>query len=466
MTSQAGLSIALGGLYAAVLTIGFWCALHTRSTDDFHLAGRSLGAVRAALSQAAGAYGSWILIGVSAAAYTLGLAAAWFGAGILSGAAITWFYVGPAVHRQARAAGVLTAFELLGNPSGTEASRSVPQSAAGIAAVAVFFGICAQFSIAGGAVARVLGVPHASAVLIVAGATLLAALLGGLRSISAIGVLCALVIAVVALVLPVAPLLILDDLQGLWSLLARTGHFALDPFGGLVGAQAILFVLGAFGIGIGLSGQPQLLDQFIATRSERHVRWAGVIALAWLALVLLGTLLTGWCARALYESIDRGDAVIFEIAQRVLPPAVLALPVIAIVAAVVACLGAQLVVVCDALILLTSRATARSTTTLPLRTTMALAGGAATAIAALAHIDRSRVALLCWLATGAVLGPLFLVRASGAQVRPGHAAAAMRIGIVLTLLICLLPGARTEWLAAVFPISVAFTVAALGRQHK
>ena len=162
MTSQAGLAIALGALLIGELLIGFRCAPRTRSVSDFHLAGGSLGAARAALSQAAGAYGLWILIGVSGAAYTLGLAAAWIGGGILAGAALTWFYVGPAVHRQARAAGVMTAFELLGDPSGTEASRSIPQSAAGIAAVAVFFGICVQLSIAGGAVARVLAVQHLS----------------------------------------------------------------------------------------------------------------------------------------------------------------------------------------------------------------------------------------------------------------------------------------------------------------
>jgi Na+/proline symporter len=465
MTSQAILSIALGALYLGVLLIGIWCMRRTRSAEDFHLAGRSLGAARAALSQAAGAYGSWILIGVSGAAYLLGVAAAWIGAGILAGAALTWFHVGPAVHRQARAAGVATAFELLGNHSQTQASRSIPQSAAGIAAVAVFFGICVQLSIAGDALARVLAVPHATAVLIVAGATTLAALLGGLRSVSAVAVLCALLIAAVALILPLAPLLILEDLGGLWSALARSGGSALDPFGGHAGSRAIVFVLGALGIGVGLTGQPQILDQFIATRSERQVRWGGVVAIGWLAPVLLGTLLIGWCARALYESIDSGDAVIFEIAQRLLPPAMLALPVIAIVAAAVACLGVQLVIVCDALVLLSSRAGGGQPTVLRLRTVLLLASTAAAAIAVLAPLDRARIALLCWLATAAVLGPLFLMRAAGAQIRPAYAAAAMRIGIVLTLLIYLLPGERMEWLSAVLPFTAALAVAVLGRER-
>ena len=465
MTSRAALSIALSALFVVVLLIGLWNARRARSVSDFHLAGGTLGAFRAALSQAAGAYGLWILIGVSGAAYTLGLAAVWMCAGVLAGASLTWFYVGPTIHRQARAAGATTAFELLSRPGRMDSSRSIPQSAAGIAAVAVFFGVCAQLSIAGGAVARVLAIQHAAAVLIVASATLLGALLGGLRAISAIAALCALLVVAIALFLALPPLLFLEGMAGLWSALASTGEFALDPLGGYVGSQAVLSVLGAFGIGLGLCGQPQLIDQFIATRSEQNVRWAGVIAIAWFALVLLSMLLLGWSARALYESIGSGDVVIFEVVQRILPPALLALPVIAIVAAVIACLGAQLVVVSGALVLLRSRDDAGQPTVLRLRTAVLLAGGAAAAIAALAHFDSARVALLCWLATAAVLGPLLLVRASGVQVRPGYAAAAMRIGIVLTLLLFVLRRERTEWLAAVLPFTAALAVAVLGRER-
>lgn len=466
MTSRAALIIALSAMFTCVLVIGLWCARRTRSVEDFHLAGRTLGAFRAGLSQAAGAYGLWILIGVSGAAYALGLAAVWIAAGVLAGAALGWFYLGPAIHREARAAGATTAFELLGRPGHDFASRSIAQSGAGIAAVAVFFGICAQFSIAAGAVARVLAIHQSSAVLIVASATLTGAALGGLRAITAIGVVSAVLIAVIALFLPLPAFFFLGGAEGLRSALAATGEFALDPLGGYRGPQAVLFLLGSLGIGLGLCGQPQLIDQFIATRSELKVRWAGAIAIAWFAVVLLGMLLLGWSGRALYESIDSSDVVIFEVVQRIPPPALLALPVIAVVAAVITCLGAQLAIVSDALVLLTSRADAGTPTIARLRTAVLLAGGAAAVIAALASLNSARVALLCWLAAAAVLGPLFLVRASGVNVRPGFAAAAMRIGIVLTLVLFLLRRERTEWLAAVLPFTAVLAVAVLGRERK
>ena len=420
--------------------------------------------MRAGLSQALSAYGLWIVLGVSGAAYTLGLAAMWIAAGILLGAAISWFYVGPSVHRQARARGVRTAFELLASDR-PGSPRSAAQSAAGIAAVAVFFGVCVQFNIAGGAVARGLSLSNAVGVSIVAALALLGTLLGGLRAVSAIAIPGALIVAAVALFLPQPALFFVGGLEGIHDAIALSGDAAIDPLGGHAGAQALIFLLGSFGIGLGLCGQPQLLEQFIATRSEAQVRWAGVVAIGWFALLLAGLLLIGWEARALYESIDSGDVVIFELVQRILPPNLAALPVLAVSAAAIVAMGAQLLVVADALVLLAARTDPDAATVGRLRTVIFLTGLAAAAIAAFASVGSARVALLCWLATAAVLGPLFLVRASGVNIRPGFAAAAMRVGITLTLLLFLLRRERVDWMAAFVPFALGLLLAIFGRER-
>lgn len=464
MTSHQTTLFALGALAVIVVLLGLWSARRTGSVEDFHLAGRSLGAVRAGLSQAASAYGLWIVLGVSGAAYTLGLAAAWIAVGILLGAALGWFYVGPSVHRQARARGAVTAFELLATER-PGAPRSTAQSAAGIAAVAVFFGVCAQFSIAGGAVARGLGLAQGLGVAIVAGLTLLGAWLGGLRAISAIAVVVAVLLVVIALFLPQPALFFVGGVKGIYSSLAQTGATAIDPLGGNAGTQALIFLLGSFGIGLGLCGQPQVLEQFVATRSESQVRWAGVVAIAWFALLLIGLLFTGWEARVLYESIERADIAIFELVQRVFPPNLAVIPVLAVTAAVIVGTGAQLLVVADALMLVGQASDSPGPSVGRLRTVIFVMALAAGAIAAFVSLGSARVALLCWLATAAVLGPLFLVRASGVHIRPGYAAAAMRVGIVLTLILFILRRERIDWMAAFVPFAIALLVAILGRER-
>src|SRR5262245_4883252 len=464
MTSHQTLLFALGVYAAIVVLVGLWCARRAGTVVDFHLAGRGLGALRAGLSQGASAYGLWVVLGVSGAAYTLGLAAAWIAAGILLGAALGWFYVGPSVNRQARARGAMTSFELLAAED-PASPRNAAQSAAGIAAVAVFFGVCAQFSIAGGAVARGLAVAPGLGVSIVAALTLLGALLGGLRAISAIAVPAALVIAAIALFLPTPAFLFVGGFEGIHQGLATTGTAAIDPLGGNTGIQAFIFLLGSFGIGLGLCGQPQVLEQFVATRSEAQVRWAGVVAIVWFALLLAGLLLIGWEARALYESIPSGDVAMFEFVQRILPPNLAALPVLAICAAVIVGMGAQLLVMGDALLLLARRPDSDPPSVGRLRTVIFLTGLAAAAIAAFISLGSARVALLCWLATAAVLGPLFLVRAGGVHIRSGYAAAAMRVGITLTLLLFLLRRERADWMAAFVPFAIALLIAILGRER-
>jgi sodium/proline symporter len=464
MTSHQTMLFAMAALAAIVVILGLWCARRTGTVEDFHLGGRTLGAVRAGLSQAVSAYGLWIVLGVSGAAYTLGLAAVWIAVGILLGAALGWFYVGPSVHRQARARGAVTAFELLATER-PGAPRSAAQSAAGIAAVAVFFGVCVQFSIAGGGVARGLGLAQGLGVAIVAGLTVLGALLGGLRAVSAIAVAVAVLLVAIALFLPQPALFFVGGIQGIYSSLAQAGDIAIDPLGGNAGTRALVFLLGSFGIGLGLCGQPQVLEQFVATRSESQVRWAGVVAIAWFALLLIGLLFTGWEARALYESIDRGDLVIFELVQRIFPPNLAVLPVLALAAAVIVGVGAQLLVVADALVLVAQRSDSEAPSVARLRTVIFVMALAAGAIAAFVSLDSARVALLCWLATAAVLGPLFLVRAAGVHIRPGYAAAAMRVGIVLTLVLFLLRRERADWMAAFVPFAIALLVVIIGRER-
>ena len=80
MTSQQTMLLAIGSCAAVVLLAGLWGARRSATAEEFHLAGRELGALRAGLSQAASAYGLWVVLGVSGAAYTLGLAAAWIAA--------------------------------------------------------------------------------------------------------------------------------------------------------------------------------------------------------------------------------------------------------------------------------------------------------------------------------------------------------------------------------------------------
>jgi len=442
-----------------LLVIALWTMRRAGTAEEFHLAGRELGAFRNGLSGIASAYSFWALVGTTGAAFTLGWSAIWLAIGMLLGAVCCWFVIGPALRRRAEAASASTAFELAG-------TGSAMLSVTSIASVAVLFGIVAQLGFAGSVVASGLGINTTLGVLIVAVLALVGPVLGGLRATASAGLLCALVVIPAALLLPQFGLVFMGGFDQVRNGLATTGEGAAALLGGRGTLDATVWLLAAAGFGLGISGQPQVLDQHLAARSERSIRWGGVIAMLWLLIVLAGSLALGWVARIDYASIDNPDQVMFEVTRRIMASSFLALPILAVLALVVCSVGNQLVTTCYAML-----AVARNRETSPvtlgrLRFTILLAGVAAALIAAVSGVGSSRGFLLAWLATAATVGPLVLLVCAGVRVREGWAAAAARVAIALALILFLLRRERLVEIAMFLPFYLAMLVALLGRQRE
>ena len=78
-------------VYKIVLIgIGFYANKKTSSTEDYFIGGRGLGPWVAAISSAASASSAWTLLGVSGAAYAMGLSAIWLVPAVLGGYIINW----------------------------------------------------------------------------------------------------------------------------------------------------------------------------------------------------------------------------------------------------------------------------------------------------------------------------------------------------------------------------------------
>ena len=463
MSSSQAVWTVLGTLAALLLIIALWTSRRARTVEDFHLAGRGLGVIRGGLSAVASAYSFWVMVGVTGAAFVLGWSALWFAIGIVLGAIFAWFFVGPAVRRTAAARGAETALELVGGEGETAAAASV--SVTSIAAVAALFGIVAQLGFAGTAVAHEIGMSPAVGVALVAALALLGAVLGGLRATASAGLLCALLVVPAAVMLPLFGLVFIGPLNQLPTALATTGENAAALFGLRSGLDTAVLLLAAIGLGAGLCGQPQVLDHFLAARSERTVRWSGVVAVAWLLVVLVTALALGWVARVDYASIANPDDVMFEVPRRVMPPNFIALPIIAAVALVIGSVGNQLVVTCYGLLAVARNRAAAPLSLGRLRLVILLAAIAAAGIAALSGVGSSRGYLLAWLAVSAAVGPLVLLACAGVRVRPGWTAGAARIAVALTLVLFLLRRERLIEIAMFLPFYAALLVALLGRKR-
>ena len=100
---------------ALLLLIGYWASKRVNNEEDYFLGGRQLGPFVAALSYSASSSSAWSLLGMSGAAYTLGLSSIWIAMGSILGAVIAWIYVAPRLVKFSHENDTVTIGDFLGH---------------------------------------------------------------------------------------------------------------------------------------------------------------------------------------------------------------------------------------------------------------------------------------------------------------------------------------------------------------
>jgi sodium/proline symporter len=438
-----------------LVAIGLWATRRTRDTDDFFLGGRRLGAWVAAISASASSSSAWTLVAVSGMAYLWGWPALWLFPATLSGFLINWLWVGPRLMRASRDNGAITLTEFLAGPDAHSGwPRRVVLLASGVVLFSFTFYIAAQFQAAGHAFASAFELEMRTAIIIGAAVVLLYTLLGGFWAVSMTDTLQGLVMALTALVLPVAAVIAAGGPGAVLDALAAQGPTAGGP--PTAGIAAVGFVCGTLGIGLGYPGQPHVVNRFMALRDPRALRDGQIIALSWAVIIYAGMLTVGLAARALYGGQLADEQVLFEVANRLFAPVVAGIMIAAVLSAIMSTADSQLLVAASSV-----------SHDLPRRGRGSLAGSRA--VVALLSIIAVVVAVLlpqtifarvlfAWTALGAAFGPPLLVRLAGFDVPPAALFAAMATGFLGTVCFYWLPNTPGDWLERLVPFFVSLAI--------
>ncbi len=443
-----------------LLAIGFWASRRTRSEDDFYLGGRSLGPWVTAISANASSSSAWTLVGVSGAAYAWGLSAIWLLVGVLAGMLLAWFYVAPRLRAQAEGTD-LTLIDFLSGPRAQPGGIRNRRIAAIIVLVSFAFYVSAQFSAAGLAFEQSLQIDARLALLIGVAIIVLYTLLGGFWAVSSTDLLQGLLMAAAAVVLPVIALLAIGGPAELWQGLRGDPDPAIGAItGSHLGLAGLGLVVGCIAIGTGHSGQPHVLNRFMALGDPAHMRRAQLIGISWTALVLAGMLIVGWSARMLLSSDAVGEGALFGVAQQLLPPVSAGILVAAILSAIMSTADSQLLVAASCV-----------THDLPKRpggphalrwARLTVLGLSALSLLLALYAPQSvfdRV-LFAWHAVGSAFAPLVLVRLAGRRIPAGSVTAVLLVGSLGTIALSLLPNTPGDWLERLAPFTLALLIAA------
>ncbi len=333
-----------------LLGIGWWAKSRNQNEEDFFLGGRGLGPLVAAISYSSSASSAWTLLGVSGIAYVLGVSALWIAAGSFTGMLVAWFWIAPRLMAYSRLHQHITLTDLLSHETGGSMRRAITIVSSVIIIFSFTFYVAAQFQGAGNSFAGTFQLSMTKSILIGAAIIMVYTMLGGFWAVSVTDTVQGLLMALTAIILPIAALAALGGPGGFIEGLQSVSTLEqLSWSGGNAGLVALGVVLGSLSIGFGTYGQPHLLVRFMALRDEKAMRQARVITIAWYLLVFLAMLFLGLAGHVLHGSIENSENIFFVLTENLFSPFVGAVVLAAVLSAIMSTADSQLLVAASAI---------------------------------------------------------------------------------------------------------------------
>ncbi|OAB56479.1 sodium:proline symporter [Leptolyngbya valderiana BDU 20041] len=336
--------------FVVLLGLGIVAWQRTSDLSDYILGGRKLGSGVTALSAGASDMSGWLLLGLPGAAYLSGLEAGWIALGLLIGTWANWRIV---------AARLRVATEALDDSltlpdyfqrrfaDNSRILRILP----GLF-IFVFFSLYVSAGlVAGGRLFEtVFELPYFWAVLTGGVAIIVYTFLGGYLAVSWTDALQALLmlIALVAI-----PLLVFGSGEtGVFEAARDLNPELLDPFTDANGeALGLLAIVSLMAWGLGYFGQPHILARFMGIRAASELTRARHIAVGWVTICLISSVLVGLAGIGGLETALEGpdsETVFIRLVEVLFHPVVAGLCLAAILAAVMSTADSQLLVASSA----------------------------------------------------------------------------------------------------------------------
>jgi len=277
----------------------------TKTQEDFLLAGRKLNVWVATFSERASGESAWLLLGLPAAAATVGLVETWTALGCVTGIALAWWFVADGLRRETEALDALTLPEYFARRFGAHAN-AIRFVATAIIIFFYSFYLAAQFNGAGTVLRQTFDIPTFWGIVIGAVIIVLYTMMGGFIAVAWTDVVQAVIMIGTLVILPAVGLyeLAQRDPSGLQAVGATTTSWT----GGATGLAAFAAIVSGLSWGFGYAGQPHTITRFMAIGDPKTIRVGRRVAVAWAVPAFGGSLVIGLVGARLYDVGSLADA--------------------------------------------------------------------------------------------------------------------------------------------------------------
>jgi len=451
----------------SLIAIGVWASKRTSDSSDFFLGGRGLGPFVAALSYSSSAASAWVLLGLTGIAYRYGISTICVALGSISSMFVMWFWVAPRLMKFSREHNHITLTDIIIHQTEGRVRRNIVWVSSLIIVFSFIFYIAAQFQGAGTTFATTFDMSMQSSIML--GALIIAVytLLGGFWAVSVTDALQGSLMAITALVMPIAAYITIGGFDGLLEGMRLVSSDAqLSLTAGNVGLFGIGVIVGGLCIGLGTYGQPHLVARIMALRDDKAMRHARTITIIWYFIVFLGMWFVGLVGHVLNADLINSEKIFFVMLDSLFSPVVAAVLLAAVLSAIMSTADSQLLSAAAAIAhdLDVGNSSPNKQQSVSQRQTKILMVSRLTVVvlvlvAVLVAIylpDKifNRV-LFAWLALGAAFGPTLFARLAGMSLQPRGVLLSISLGFSLTAILSFTPNAPGDIVERLIPFTVA-----------
>jgi len=320
--------------------------------------------------------------------------------------------------------------ELLAGPPGVRGRTAFVVAASLLTLAALLTYVAAQMQAAGGAFQHAFTAPLWLGIALGAALIVGYTLMGGYLAASLTDTIQGLLMAVVAIVVPVAALIEVGGpsalLAAVQALEPATFH---DPFGGRTGVAAAGFALGLCGIGLGYPGQPHAINKYMGMAKGASMAVARTVGIGWAVVLYVGMLVLGWCVRVHWQVPATGpEEALYEASHQLFPPLIDGVVVAAVLAAIMSTVDSQLLVCASTVTHDLGFGGGSGAMLRWARWSVLGIGVGATAAAIVVPKSVFDNVMFAWAALGSAFGPLLLVHLLRGPVPPRWGLATLLVG--------------------------------------
>ncbi len=329
--------------------IGFFTLKKTKNQSDFFIGGRAMNKFIVALSAVSSGRSSWLVLGVSGMAYTMGTGAIWAVVGVATVEMFQFIYIGHKLRAQTERHGSLTILDFFESRF-QDTKHLIRITGALIIIIFMTAYLAAQFNAGAKSLSTALGLPLIVALLFSGLLIMIYMVLGGYIAVAYNDAIRSMIMIFGLVVFPIYGLVKIGGYNVLLETLYRLNPAHIDPFS--LGAGVII---GFIGIGLGSPGQPHIVVRYMSIDDPEKLRVSTVVGTFWNVVMGWGAVFIGLLGRAVIplasDLPDKNPEMIYLVLSgKYFGPVIYGLLIGGIFAAILSTADSQLLVVASTIV--------------------------------------------------------------------------------------------------------------------